>query len=360
MKERIFLIVLLSCVLGFDAYAQNESLRFGASFPPSNNAQRRSLSQKYLKDLNVKLVRFGDDWVNRQSDPKTFKWKSIFDRLDWVKDNDYSLLLTIRAYAPNWACDPHKKAKKGCLPKDMRQFKQFIDTYLRGIKKRYGRLPDKIQFANEWAKEEWYPGTRRDFVIQANIVYDAVKEISPNTQVVLGGLARGQIRQVAFCKGKVDNYGKTNRKKFCREKKYREMERKMKYVFRRAKYDIVDQHLYFDVEHWPAYLDTLYKHLVPRKKRKLPLIISEFGGPDARKEPHDEEYHAKRVQQYIETILKSPAKEAYYFKLVEGGKASGIYGLSGLLSLERVLEGSSQPEKKAYYVFKRHSNQTNR
>ena len=105
-----------------------------------------------------------------------------------------------------------------------------------------------------------------------------------------------------------------------------------------AQYDIIDLHLYDDVEQWDEY----YYDFADTVTR--PILVSEFGGPNLNYEPYTLSYHADRVYEYIKKIDSIGITEAYFFKLIEGG-ANPAHNGSGLLDSLNLLE------KPAYYIF---------
>ena len=106
-----------------------------------------------------------------------------------------------------------------------------------------------------------------------------------------------------------------------------------------AYYDILDIHLYDDVEQWDEYYlnftDTITK----------PVIVSEFGGPNVNIEPYSEAYQTDRLYLYIDKLDSLNISEAYYFKLVEG-TANAAHIASGLI------DDTTLNEKMAYYLVK--------
>ncbi|NRA12602.1 MAG: hypothetical protein HRT57_11665 [Crocinitomicaceae bacterium] len=54
------------------------------------------------------------------------------------------------------------------------------------------------------------------------------------------------------------------------------------------------------------------------------MIVSEFGGPNINYEPYTQTYQADRLFQYIKKIDSLKIEEAYYFKLIEGGRIPPI------------------------------------
>ncbi len=154
------------------------------------------------------------------------------------------------------------------------------------------------------------------------------------------GLAR---RRDAYCKGSA----------FAAK-----MER-LTHVFHYGRYDMVDQHLYFDPKNWNVYLDALRTHVLPRAKRDIPIVLTEFGGPDAKSESRDDDHHTERVEVYLSTLMALDVTEIYYFKLVEPEELNefgtpSAYAESGLISRE------THRPKPAYYVVKKYAARSGR
>ncbi len=107
-----------------------------------------------------------------------------------------------------------------------------------------------------------------------------------------------------------------------------------------AKYDVIDIHLYDDPENWQFYYDAVAKNAPG-----VPILVSEFGGPNVLTEPYTDDYHAQRVQAYLDKIATLQVAEAYYFTLVESPDANEAHVKSGLLT-----QGPAYLPKPAYYV----------
>ena len=341
------------------------ALDLGISYPPVSDERQRGFSAEHITDLHARIIRFEDQWALRQADASApFVWSGLDAKLDWVVAEDLSLMLTIGVSVPMWACDPAKVSPRTCVPSDLDQFRAYVTALLDHMIERYGRVPaDRIQFGNEWLSDFWYPGTGDDFVLQANVVYDAVHAASPATTVVLGSLATSQIAVVAYCEGRVDRYWSSgdgtppgvwheaaDREAVCGTEAAVAARTKVTTVFEQARYDAVDQHLYDDVEQWPAYLATLREVLIPAGRLPMDVIVSEFGGPNTWLEPDDEAYQAERLPLYVETLDAEGVTEALFFSLVErpddstGGPT--FHNRSGLMRDEDLTA------KPAYWVFR--------
>jgi hypothetical protein len=317
--------------------------RLGISFPPVRDAKQRELTLKHLKELGVSLIRFAESWKLREPEKGRFKWRGIDDRLSWASENGISVLLTIQSDGPDWACKPGRNEKSAVFRND-EDFRRYVSLLL----KRHGDKIDKIQFGNEWQSEWWYVGTKEEFVRFNNIVHDEIGKRGLETKVVLGGFTTSSLRFLACREGLVDRV-RGDKKIFTRGEvlkmlssgKGKKAIERAEYVLKHARYDMIDVHLYDDVEDWEAYVKAI-RRLVPDK----PILTSEFGGPHLDWEEYSDEYHAKRVEAYIRKIDALKIVEGYYFKLVQGGGATPQHQKSGLLT-ERLRK------KPAYDVFRR-------
>jgi hypothetical protein len=110
-------------------------------------------------------------------------------------------------------------------------------------------------------------------------------------------------------------------------------------VLKFALYDVLDLHLYDDVELWDEYYANFSDSITK------PIIVSEFGGPNMNYENYSESFQTNRLYQYIKKLDSLQIQEAYYFKLVEG-TSNLAHSTSGLISDTTLIEKSS------YYLFK--------
>ncbi len=225
-----------------------------------------------------------------------------------------------------------KTENETCVFQDEEAFRNYVSVLLI----RYCGKIDKVQFGNEWDNLTWYPGTAEEFVRDANIVYDVVQEVSPETPVVLGGLTAAYPIYITVCKNgaslnfnaldlkdNVDINARIERTVCSRD----ELEARVEYVIENASYDMVDLHLYDTSEHWPLLVDVV------RQLTDKSLIISEFGGPSSVFENYSQAYHAQRLEHYLLTLQSLPIEEAYYFNLVDN--PTTYHSRSGLFTIGR-------------------------
>lgn len=345
MRRALIAGLILSAIFVLYGYLvhADSGLKLGLSFPPIKTEKHREFTLKHLRKLGIEHIRSAVAWENIEPVKGKFKWGGLDKRLQFMEDNNLSVLLTIQSSGPSWACSGQKN-QKSCLYKNEDDFKGFVEALL----SRYSNKIDKIQFGNEWPSKWWYIGGADDFVRFNNILYDAVKKFSPKTKVVLGGISIGQLRGLAACEGSVDSifddegnvYTKKDLLKYCQSNKSSELKQRVDYGLKMAKYDIIDIHLYDDPENW-----HIYYNIIKAKSPERPIIVSEFGGPNVFVEKYSDEYHAKRVGDYLAALQNMDIEEAYYFKLV-GEKENIAHAKSTLIGGTSKLQ-----EKPAYNVF---------
>jgi len=321
---------------------QDIDTQLGISFPPVADDEQRSFTAPKLADLNVSKIRIGEDWSLREPVKGEFNWGPLDKRVNWAKENNIQILLTIQSKGPEWACSSTKN-DNSCVYTDNNDFKNYVEALLQ----RHPNTFYKIQFGNEWQSDFWYVGTAEEYSTASNIVYDAVQTYSPNTTFVLGGFTTISLRFLAGCDGAVDSFYNDDGIFFdrafldnnCDAPEIIEVKKRIADVLTHARYDEVDIHLYDDAEQWKAYYEN-FKQMVDK-----PIIITEFGGPNVNIEPTDQSYQAERTKEYILAIDDLGITEAYQFKLVEGTK-NPAHQNTGLI------DANTLQEKENYRIFK--------
>jgi hypothetical protein len=332
------------------------TLELGFSFPPVRDEQQRAFTATQLEALNVRLIRFAEDWGFREPSPGQFNWQPLDDRIAWAEEHQVSLLLTIQSDGPEWACDPELRNPRSCVFNDAGAFAGYVAELLQ----RYPDQIEKIQFGNEWPAEYWYVGSAEEFVRFHNLMYQAVQQYSPQTRVVLGGFSHGTLQMIALCEGYVESVEvwqdaqvvELNRQ-VCESSEAQAARRRIMYVLENANYDWLDLHFYDHVEAWPAILQTVLETF-PQQR---PILVSEFGGPNLfLEQPYSDTFQAERLVEYIRTLDEMGIREAYFFKLVQGDDASPAHRESGLFEVQF---GTMVP-KPAYDVFAAYSTSRDR
>jgi len=312
------------------------------SFPPVRDIEQRTFSKKHLDTLWVEKIRFGEDWTFREEVKWEYKWKPLDERIQWLKDNNYELLLTVQSKGPDWACSELVN-EKWCVFKDNSDFKRYTDT----LAQRYSNMIEKIQFWNEWQIKWWYPGEAEEFVESHNALYESFKKYSPNTDVVLWGFTTTSLRFLAWCNNKIDSFhaeeGELLEKKdiynLCKSEEVKESLNRIDYVMNNAKFDIVDLHLYDDSENWKIYVEN-----IKAQYNIKDIIVSEFWGPNMNIVDYSDELQSKEFIKYIEVLDAMRIPEIYYYSLVEWN-GNPIHKKSGVIT-------ESLKTKSSYWVFK--------
>jgi len=306
----------------------------GMSFPPFSNSEQIEFTIAEMKKLSTNRIRIAIDWRNREPEQGDFYWTPMDLRMDMAGDNDISVFLTIGSLAPDWAQTP-TGSDGACIIDET-----ALQTFIEAVLTRYDNI-DKIQFGNEW-ESGTEDGTAYvdetsivKFVDYTNILYNAVQSLSPDTEVVLGGLTRTypiveylvennsypDFSGIKLANGATVEYLERRIDKMKTDYDINNIKQNIEYVFDHADYDIIDIHLYDDPENWSEYLSIL-----PDEK---PILVSEFGGPNSEFEKTWPSYQAERMEYYIDAIEALPITEAYYFKLVESNSSyhqdSGLF-----------------------------------
>ena len=324
-KKQILIILILflaGCGNSQTRVDSNFSINFGCnknyglSFPPFADQEQIDFSLEQMDALDIERIRIAIDWRNREPQQGEYYWEPMDYRMKRASENNISVLLSVPAIGPEWACGGENEC---VLHED------HFRRYVKNIVTRYNI--DKIQFGNEWEER-----SAEDHVRLNNILYNVTKEYSPQTQVVLGGITRAYPMIELYCNQNEDldfsdlefSSGYSEEKLLKRVEQEicpSNMSENVLYVFRNAKYEMIDIQLYDDPLNWPDYIKIL-----PGDK---PIIVSEFGGPSSVFEKTNQKYQAKRLKDYLETIESLPIEEAYHFKLVDTDysyhKDSGLF-----------------------------------
>jgi hypothetical protein len=337
-------------LLSTEAEISSEFL-IGISFPPVTDIEDREFTLEQLHALGIEHIRIAEDWSYREPVEGQFKWDPLDERIEWAVQNQISLLLTIQANGPDWACDLNRRNERSCVFRESGDFENYITALLL----RYPNQIEKIQFGNEWASDNWYLGTPEEFVTFHNILYQAVQQFSPQTQVVLGGLSTDQLRVLAFCQGKVDAYFRIDGElisevddRLCSSQDFTSFLQRFEYVIHNTEYDLIDFHFYDDAESWPNYYQAAMEHF----PELYPVIVSEFGGPNLDwEQPYSDQFQAERLADYFNVFSRMEVSEVYYFKLVQSDSTHPSHRESGLFR-----EVGGQPiAKPAFFVFQEYS-----
>lgn len=314
----------------------------GLSFPPVADDEQRAFTAPILEELGVTSIRIGEDWSLREPQEGEWNWGPLDKRMAWISENNLDIFLTIQSNGAQWACQSPMN-ERSCVYQDLEAFSSYLSQLLA----RYPGHIRWIQFGNEWQSEFWYAGSAEQYVMAHNALYQTVKGIDSTIQVVLGGFTTISLRFMSACAGNQfafnndegELFDQTNLPELCASQEFKDVLDRITYVLNHADYDQIDLHLYDDPEAWEIYL-AHFKTL-----SSVPIIVTEFGGPNLNLEPKDDEYQAQRLEDYIRTIDSLGIEHAFYFKLVEGTN-NPAHASSGLM------KRNNQKRKPSFEVFK--------
>ncbi len=303
----------------------------------------------YLDDLGIRHIRIGENWIYREEERGIYTWDGLDMRLQWAEDNGYAALLLIESRGPSWACDPAQTNEASCVFAEDEPFRAYVEA----IAERYSDRIPRVQFGNEWAGGYNYVGSVEDYAKFYTMVYDAFEQHSPDTSVSLGGLSAGMSMLLAVCDGLFDSYTTFDddgniyeydadaMSEFCTADDgwpiYLE---RMQTVFSQVQTDAIDIHLYDDVERWEIYVDNIRAQ---SWTDDVPVIASEFGGPNLALEDYSDDYHAQQVEKYIRALGRAGVEEAYHHSL-DSSYTMWFHEESGLLD-------DDGEQKPAYEVY---------
>lgn len=319
-----------------------DNFRMGLSYPPVKNEKERRFTKDHLEKLNISLIRTSVSWSYLEPNEGQYSWSGLDSKMQFYNDNNIDVLLTIESDGPAWNVD--QETPKSCTFKNVTAFEVFLRTLLT----RYAEYDIyKIQFGNEWLSLYQFVGTAEQFVNYSNTVYSIANETIPDTTFALGGIATSNLRLAAAYynytdsfRGESDNsfYNGTELQELLASEGVENSIARVNYVIANATYDELDCHLYDDYENWGTYV-TMIKDLVPG----IPIIVTEFGGPNILWEKYTRDYQARHLKESIETLDVIGIEEAYYFRLRQGGATPQ--------HIKSCLIGSTLTIKPAYYVM---------
>lgn len=325
----VFIIILLAgCSLLRDPnnplllldqdYSFRSIDKMGFSFPPVKDTGQRQLTMTEINNLNVRKIRFAENWRAREETKGSFNWSPLEERIDYFYPNGVSILLTVQSDGPAWAVG-QSNADSAIFLND-----SDFSNYTVLLAGRCAGKVSKIQFGNEWNSDYGYVGTKEQYAHFQNQFYSNIKSVAPSMKVVLGGISSGALNVLAYSLGWISvitddhgvAYGSDDRGSVTNDAEVKETLERLFYVLTNAVYDVLDLHMYDDCENWPVYL-SMMRSLVPGKE----VILSEFGGPDPVRDIYTDYYQAQRLYQYMKTLDTMDHSEAYYFKLVESSES---------------------------------------
>jgi hypothetical protein len=323
-------LLLIACAtepFDFDAYDYGlERLVIGAAFPPLQQEADVSFTIAACKELGIGWIRYQESWLNREPEKDGFNWEPMDTRIEMLHRAGIKILLTLGGQEwPAWLNSSPGRNDESTLY----QFREYVAALLL----RYAGKIERIQFGNEWNWEidDYMAGDEEAFIAYANIVHEEAYRLSEELRptIVLGSL--NGLSYLAFDQGLVSRIKIEGREPYQERiaaysaKPDRALSKRAENILAKARYDMLDIHLYDDYENWPIYLQAL--RAVEREvgKPESPVLVSEFGGPYPVSlygffggKPR-QSVLARSLVRYVKTLDSMELEEVYFFALAEGG-----------------------------------------
>jgi hypothetical protein len=255
---------------------------------------------RQLRAMKTSRVRINVLWATAVSESQRklkrkprkviYNW-SLYDRaISSARQRGLKVQLTLSGPAPAWAT-PRKRLSKGHYKPSVRQYKRFVAAFAR----RYRRKVDRFSIWNEPNWYKWLAPHRKSPQLYRRLYkagYKAVKRKAPRAQVLLGELSPNAQPGVAIAPLKF------LRRMTCLDDRYRKKRRLARRKCRSTlRADGVAHHPYdFDKPPWKPdpgrnnvtiaslgrltrALDKMKRRrvLVPRRSRKMPVHLTEYG-----------------------------------------------------------------------------------
>jgi hypothetical protein len=321
-----------------------QNIKLGISFPPVKDSNEIAFSYKKLKELNVKQIRFAENWKDREPAKGQFNWGPLDIRINQLCQDSLDFIVTVQSDAPAWiksSSTSYNDYSTAFSDSNNADFAVYLDSLLQ----RYRGKIKTIQFGNEWQNIFWYSGTQIEFTVTQNLFYTTVKHINSEISVVLGGISIDALRALAASQGLVKEYRNGNGdlidsariQELLQTQEAQNYLNRITYVLNNSQYDIIDIHLYDDPENWRYYFSS-----IKAIKQNIPIVVSEFGGPNTKWNTYSDEFHDRELVRYIKALDSIDISYALYFQLVENQSAN--HEKSGLIT--EVLQN-----KPGYYTF---------
>jgi len=258
------------------------------------------LAYRRLRGIKVSRVRMNVIWADAVADgQRELKKKPRRVRYDWARydrairdarQRGVKVHLSLAGPAPAWAT-PAKTSERGHFKPNVRKFRKFVKAFAR----RYRGKVDRYSIWNEPNWRGWLGPPQKAPLLYRKLYragYKAIRRKSPRSRVLLGELAPYGQRRRAMAPLKF------LRKMTCLDGRYRKKRRLSKRRCRgKLRADGVAHHPYdFDKPPWKkrpgrdnvtiANLGRLNKALaklkrrrvlVPRRARKMPVHLTEYG-----------------------------------------------------------------------------------
>jgi putative glycosyl hydrolase/glycosyl hydrolase family 42 (putative beta-galactosidase) len=327
-----YLIINSQTLLGAGPSTRSQiRQRVGVAFPVVSTLSDLAASKNDMIELGSKTVRIAENWKTREPSENVFSWAGLDAKIDTFATAGIRIMVTVEADGPSWRCSTI--GPRSCVYSDLQPFKDYITTLCR----RYRGRIQMMQFGNEAYSSYWYVGTTSNFIAATNAFDSVVRAEMPGVRIALAGAQNSLPHAFAVCNdGKlIPTFSSSTGAlltapqvaTWCADPTITTMQSNFLTIVAGSRYDVLDIHLYDNMEYWDQYMSSLRSRLPGRT-----WIATELGCPNKRYELQDDNYHASRVSLLLSTQRTLGFQEAYYFQLLEYNPASDAeHEKSGLL-----------------------------
>ena len=303
MKKALFLF--LSTMLLSASTLADELTFYGVAYPNFENKKARELVNTELKQLKQFHIRLSANWAKIEARKGRYDFEPLEEQLNFARSRGLKVLLTIESEAPEWAC-----RNADCTKFSQTAFRKLI-AHL--VLKYEGQF-QQIQFGSEWDYYGW-DGSIKTIIDFQNNLYDVVKILAPDIEVLLGGISSLTPATALFCDQtefpnlvlsskylEPRGYVLTNT---CRLKK--QLKANLNDVLFEARFDGVDLHLNGLCQYWPDYIKWL------KTQTDKAIVIGEYSFS---------EQETLSIAQCLQTLDQMEIKQAYFYPVFDLAKMS--------------------------------------
>lgn len=263
------------------------SPRLGLAFPGADPAFYR-----YVADAGIGVVRIDAAWKHIEPAPGQFDFRALDSRIAGMQRLGLTPFVTFTSDA-EWAVMPSTRHLNNGTPRDPDAWSRLVRTVVErydgdGVDDMPGlRAPVRYwQAANEFMSDKnaagGWGGSNDELLAYVNLAHDAVKAADSRAIFVLGGLSVFSIDAAAIVTGadmtlqqehEPGEIRRVSRADLMTPRAQDLFENRLMRLFREARYDIADAHLYGPEARDAVRIETL------KALSGHPVLSSECGGP---------------------------------------------------------------------------------
>lgn len=320
-------------------------------FPPMRNIDEINQSIANINNVWTKDIRISELWNLREAQKDVYNWDALDARINSFYNNGTKILLMIEATWPDWLNSTWSHTEAATLT----EFREYVNLLLT----RYGDKLEWIGYWNEWnwIIDEDFQWNVDAYVSYANIIYDEVKKLPTSTRPWVVLWPYSWLPYVAYDQWLISDYKMewqdvlVNLVSAYKQLPYEERaSRLVEEVLSKAKYDVLNIHLYDTYYQWKEYVQAFQNINFQIKWKKFPIVVTEFWWPYPQHLYNilwipSQELIATRLMSQVSTIAQiDDIKVAYLFKLTAGKR--------DIAHPDSYLFGSNNIPTYSFFVYK--------